>query len=248
MRRLSLVILLFVLGCTSAQYNLIPTPYKQKAKRFSSKGKNIIICEGKDGDLILFGYRDKSEIYLYSCIINKTDNKNLDLIPEKIKAFGLNKTKETKQLIIYSAQEYVNKKKNKAEQAQFSITLCSAINLMNAVRARSYSSNYSNISGNLGGSIFSRNEYRNDAIAFYSYGKGSDPQQSTKQELTSKSAAENQLYDSILLKKNRIPPNSYLEGLIVIDGKDSYHEKYVIIFPVGIDKHKIILKPAMVNN
>ncbi len=245
MRRLLPIILLFVLGCTSAQYNLIPTAYKQKTKRFHSGAKNIIICEGKNTDLILFGYRDKSEIYIYSCIINKTDNKNIDITPEKIKAFGLNKIKGTKQLVIYPAQEYIYKKKNKAEQAQFSVALCSAINIMNTIRARSYSTNYSNISGNLGGSVFSGNEYRDDAIAFYIYGKGREAQQSTMQE--SKSAVENQLYNGILLKKNMIPPHSYLEGLIIIDGKDSYHEKYVIIFPIGIDQYKIILKPAMVK-
>lgn len=248
MRRLLLIGLLFVIGCTSAQYNLIPTAYKQKAKRFRSGNTNIIICKGKNADLILFGYRDKSEIYIYSCIINKTEDKNLELVPDKIKAFGVNKTKGTLQLKIYSAQEYMNKKKSKGEQAQFSVTMCGAINLMKAVRVKNYSGNYSNMSGNLGGSIFSRNEYRNDALAFYIYGKGSESQEVTSQELNSKSLAENQLYNGILLKKKTIPPNSYLEGVLIIDGSDAgYQEKFVMIFPVGMDNFKFIFSPAMVT-
>ena len=195
---------------------------------------------------MLFGYRDKSEIYLFSCIINKTDDKNLDLIPDKIKAFGVNKNKQTMPLTIYSAQQYMTQKKSREQQAQFSITLCSALNLMKAVRAKSYSRHFANITGNLGGSIFSANEYRNDAMAFYTYGKGSEAQPGASQGLNSKTRAENQLYNSIILKKNTIPPNSFLEAVIIIDGKDDYHEKYVLIFPVGMDQHKIILNPAMV--
>lgn len=245
MRRLLAVILLFVLGCTPAQYNLIPTAYKQKAKRFNSGSANILICEGNSSSLILFAYRDKSEIYIFSSIINKTDDKNLDIIPEKIKAFGMNKAKATIQLTIYSAQKYMTKKKNEEQQAQFSITLYSALNLMKAVRAKNYSHNYSNITGNLGGSLFSANENRNDAIAFYTFGKGSEGQPEASQELNSKSRAENQLYNSILLKKTTIPPNSYLDGVIIIDGKQDYHEKYVLIFPVGMDQHKIIFNPVL---
>jgi len=248
MRRLSIIILLFVLGCAPAQYNLTPTAYKQKAKRFHSGSTNLIICQGKNSDLMLFGYRDRSEIHIFSSIINKTDDKNLDIIPDKIRAFGVNKNKQTMPLTVYSAQQYVTKKKNREQQAQFSITLYSALNLMKAVREKSYSRHYANMTGNLGGSIFSANENRNDAMAFYTYGKGSDVQPGASQELNSKSRAENQLYNSIILKKSTIPPNSFLEAVIIIDGKDDYHEKYVLIFPVGMDQHKIIFNPAMAKN
>ena len=133
----------------------------------------------------------------------------------------------------------MNKKRSGRNQAQFSVEVSGAINLMNAVREKNYSRHYSNMSGNLSGSIFSENENKKDAIIF-SVG-------SRKNDSTSKYETEHQLYNSILLKKESIPPKSYLEGLIIIDGKDFYPKKYAIIFPVGIDQYKIILNPVVMN-
>ncbi len=247
MKRVLPIILLFVLGCTYARYNLEPIAYKQKAKRYSSSNVKVIVFNGKDTDLMLFGYRDKSEVYIYSCIINKTANKNFDFIPEKIKALGLSKTKGTTRLTIYSAQEYINKKKNGEKQAQLTVALCSAINLMKAIRAKNYSKNFADISGNLGGAIFSANEYDKDAITFSSFGEVPDAQQRAMHPFNLKYDGKNQLYESTLLKKTTIPPSSYLEGFIIIDTKDISPEKYVIMFSVGIDSYKIILNPAKVE-
>ena len=43
------------------------------------------------------------------------------------------------------------------------------------------------MSENLGGSIFTANEYHNDDLAFYIYGKGRNSQGGIEQDLNSKS-------------------------------------------------------------
>lgn len=248
MRRFPLIALLFVFGCASARYNLTPTAYKQKAETFRSGNTNIIICQGKDSDLVLLGYRDRTEIHIFSNIINKTSNKNLDIIPEKIKVFGVNKNNQTTPLPLYSAPAYMTKKKKKEHQAQFSIARNSALNLMKKIRAKSGARDYAKITGNMDDSIFSADDDRKDPFAFYTYGTANEAQAVVRRELNSKLRAENQLYNNIMLKKNTIPPKSYLEAVMIINSKANYHKQYVMIFPIGTETHKIFFNPALPKN
>ncbi len=238
MRKILLVIILSLLACAPTQYNLKPIAYKQISRSYFSNDREILFCEGRATNLLLFGFRDKSEILIYPCIINKSNDQYVDIIPEKIKAFGVDKSGKHKELHVYSAQEYINKKRNKQKWTEFFVALSGALNSMNAAKSTTYADGYSSLSGNF-----------NYTATTYDYSKSFEAQERTKRdlaELRTKHNFETQYYyENVLLRKNTIPPRYSIEGYIIIEGSDFYHSKYAIILPAGIDKYKIILKPAL---
>lgn len=248
MKRLILVITLSLLACAPTQYNLKPIAYKQSSRSYFSNDREILFCEGQETNILLFAFRDNSEIFIYPFIVNKSTDKYIDILPEKIKAFGVNKSGKSKELKVYSAQEYINKKQNEQKWTEFFVALSGAVNSMNAAKSTTYSSGYSNLRGNVGGLNYYGNAYSNYTTTTYDYNKSLEAQERTKRDLTelrTKHNSENQFYNNVLLKKNTIPPSYSIEGYIILKGMEFYHSKYAIILPAGVDKYKIILKPAL---
>ncbi len=169
MKKIFLVVTISLLACAPNQYNLKPIAFKQSSKSYFSNDKEILFCEGRATNLLLFGFRDKSEIFIYPCIINKSSDQYIDIIPEKIKAFGVDKSGKYKELHVYSAQEYINKKRNKQKWTEFFVALSGALNSMSAAKSTTFANGYSNLSGSF-----------NYTATTYDYSKSLEAQELTK--------------------------------------------------------------------
>jgi hypothetical protein len=241
---------IFLFNCATIRYDLTPILINKNMEKFYKNDKEILFCTGQKSNLLIFSYRDKNEIYIYPCILNKTSDSYIDIVPEKIEIFGVNDSNKILRLHIYSAKEYIEKKKREHKWSEFSVALGGAMNAMNAARSSTYTTGYSNFSGTFGGYTYSGNTFSNQSTTTYDYSKSLEAQARSKQELNELRNNHNleiQNLDNTLLKKNTLPPNYFIEGYVVAIADRYYDSKYIIIFPVGNEKFKLLFKPSINN-
>lgn len=239
-----LIISLFFFNCYQfSNYNLSPRAYKQNSETIFEDDNELLLIDGNDSNLILFASREKSNIFIYSRIINKTTNKSIDVLPDKFRAFGFNKSGKYKELYVYQAQEYVNKIKTSQFVSELLTVINGSIDAINAAKSETYtrysSSGYSDFFG------FSSSSGSATSTT-YDNSKKLEAKHRANQELKeqiSEHKYEIQNLNDILLKRNTLFPLKSINGYFVIKGVVNYHSKYVLYLPIGNDTFKIVLDP-----
>lgn len=233
-------------GCATTRYDLSPVLVKKNMKILFNNDREIVLCEGKKANLLMYGFREGSELFIYPGIYNKSQNEYLNVVPDQIEVYGVNAENKLKKLHNYTAKEYMAKQKSKQTWSQFFVALSGALNAAAAANSTTYSSGYSRSTGTYGGYGFSANTYGSGVSTTYDYSKSLAVQAQTNQQLDNmraQNAYTNQALDNCLLKKNSIGPQNYAEGYIVAEIEGYYNSKYIIIVPINGEKFKFLFEP-----
>ena len=240
MKYLFVVVLVF-LSCTS-NFQLIQTYNNISSTKIETifiEGKEVVLSNGKETDIALYGEKTvNNEILFHIAFANASIDRNINFIPENIKVIGFDDNNNMKLLKVYSAEEYISKKKSQQAWAMAFMALGGAADAANAGKSTSYTK----------GSVYGSGGYASgySTTTTYDNSKVEEAKARNRANLSRQAqlnALSNAATEQGLLKSNTVYPGYYIEGNVIVGYIVNYDKKYVINIPCGTDNHTITLIP-----
>jgi hypothetical protein len=227
-----IVFLITLSGCTT--YKLMPitnVPNGDKVEIMYVNGDAAAVCIKTNSAVGLIGYKSENDDLVFRLAVKNLSKNNLNIIPEQMQVFGMNKLAQTKPLYVYPAEEYYKKVKDQQSLGLFLQALGSAYSSKNA----GYSTTNTTYSGNIVGQGTYGSIFGSSSSVTYNSAEAQkvrDENQKNLNNTANEYAQTLAQLDKMLLKRNTLFPDAVITGYVFVKYDSTVSDGFIVTVPI----------------